>query len=85
MQEKQDMCVINDPLGQDPQSRLSNDHYSHLKFDPLGRPTVTAGRDNCFSTCCPSVRPHFSKSRKTKQSENNVRYWRVCRSGRGDN
>ena len=28
--------------------------------DPLGRPTVTAGCDHCFRTCCPSV-PHFSK------------------------
>ena len=25
--------------------------------DPLGQPTVTGGRDNCFYTCCPSVRP----------------------------
>ena len=42
-------------------------------IDPFGRPTVTAGRDNCFPTCrplvCPSVRPHFSKSSKTKQQK----------------
>ena len=25
-------------------------------IDPLGRPTVTAGRDNCFCTCRPYVR-----------------------------
>ena len=24
-------------------------------FDPLGQPKVTAGRDHCFRTCCPSV------------------------------
>ena len=40
-------------------------------IDPLGLPTVTAGSDHCFRTCCPSARP--SKSRKKhKQSENNV-------------
>ena len=27
-------------------------------FDPLGRPTVTAGRENCFCTCRPYV-PNF--------------------------
>ena len=49
-------------------------------FDPLGQPTVTGCRDNCFRTCCPS---HFSKSSKTKpiSSENNVHYWRDCGSG----
>ena len=30
-------------------------------FDPRGRPTVTAGSDHYFRTCCLSVRPHFSK------------------------
>ena len=51
-------------------------------LDPLGRPTVTAGRDNCFRTCCPSVRPGspLFKSRKTKQQKT----WRNCRSGRVD-
>ena len=24
-------------------------------IDPLGQPKVTAGRDHCFRTCCPSV------------------------------
>ena len=38
-----------------------------LYFDPLGQHTVTAGKDNCFRTCCPSVRPHFSKSSETKK------------------
>ena len=66
--------------------KVSNYH----KIDPLGRPTVTAGGDRCFSTCCPSVRlyvrPHFLKSSKTKQisSENNVHYLRDCGSGRVD-
>ena len=32
----------------------------------------------------PSVLPHFSKSSKTKQIENNVRYWRDCGSGQVD-
>ena len=26
-------------------------------FDQLGQPKVTAGRDHCFCTCCPSVHP----------------------------
>ena len=30
------------------------------------------------------VCPQFSKSSKTKQSKNNVRYWRDCGSGRVD-
>ena len=37
-------------------------------FDPLGQPTVMAGRDHCFCTCRPFVRPsvrsHFSKQNK---------------------
>ena len=57
-------------------------------FDPLGgRPTFTAGRNHCFCTSLPHpyvLRPHFSKSSKTTQSENNVRYWRDCGSGRVD-
>ena len=36
-------------------------------IDPLGQPTVVVGRNHCFLTCLPSVRPHFSKSSKTKQ------------------
>ena len=35
-------------------------------FDPRGRPTITAGGDHYFRTCCLYVRPHFSKSRRTK-------------------
>ena len=50
-------------------------------IDPRGRPTVTAGRDHCCRTCCPSVvHPHFSNLEK----ENNVHYWRDCGSGRVD-
>ena len=33
---------------------------------------------------CPSVRPHFSKTRKTSPSENSDRYWRDCGSGQVD-
>ena len=47
-------------------------------FDPLGQPTVTAGRDNCFRTCClfirPSVRPNFSNLAQNKATDNNGRY-----------
>ena len=53
-------------------------------IDPLGRPTITAGSDHCFHTCCQYVRPHFSKSSKTNSSENNVHYWRDCGSGHVD-
>ena len=39
-------------------------------IDPLGQPTATAGRDNCFHTCCPSVRPSsLFQSSKTKQQQ----------------
>ena len=43
-------------------------------FYPLGQPKVTAGRDNCFHTCCQSV-PTF-QIQKNKTTENNVFYWR---------
>ena len=52
------------------QCRLQNSYFhltigeTDLFFDPLGRPTVTAGSDHCFRTCCPSVRPHFSNLEK---------------------
>ena len=52
-------------------------------FDPLGQPKVTAGRDHCFHTCCPSVRPHFSNLEK-QTTDDNVRYWREYGSGRVD-
>ena len=50
-------------------------------IDPRGRPTVTVGSDHCFRSYRPSV------LFKTKQisSENNVRYWQDCGSGRVDN
>ena len=62
----------------------------NLIFDPLGRPTITAGSDHYFRTWClyfrPSIRQYLAKSRKTKQfsSEISDRYWRYCGSGRGD-
>ena len=47
-------------------------------IDPLGQPTVTAGSDHYFRTCCPSVRPfvrpHFSDLAK-QDNRNNGRYW----------
>ena len=36
------------------------------KIDPLGQPTVTAGRDNCFRTCRPSVPTFQNLSKLTK-------------------
>ena len=32
-----------------------------LTLIQVGLPKITAGSDNCFHTCCPYVRPHFSK------------------------
>ena len=48
--------------------------------DPQSRPP---GSDHYFLTCCMYVRPHFSKSLKTKQSsrENSDCYWWVWPSG----
>ena len=40
-------------------------------FDPLGRPTVTAGSDHCFRTCCPSVRPYIHTYFSTLEKQNN--------------
>ena len=52
---------------------LLNTHahkFFRIIVDPLGQPTVKAGRDHCFRKCCPSVRqfPLF-KSSKTKQQK----------------
>ena len=49
-------------------------------IDPLGQPKVKAGKDHCFRTCCPSVRPHFSnlaKQNKTKtmSTSGRVDHW----------
>ena len=54
-----------------------------LFVGPLGQPKVMASRDDCFRTCCPSVRPHCSNL-ENKTTENNVRYWRDHGSGRVD-
>ena len=61
---------INKKLNQTMASRhfslaVQNFQY-YFTFDPLGQPQVTAGRDHCFRTCCPSVRPHFSNLEKQK-------------------
>ena len=48
-------------------------------IDPCGQPTASS--DNFFRTCCPSVRPHFSKLAKHNEG-NKVRYWRDYGSGR---
>ena len=47
----------------------SNSWYGN-KIDHFGRPTVPAGRDNYFHTCCTSVRP--SPLLKISQSKINV-------------
>ena len=36
--------------------------------DPLGSPKVTAGRDHCFCTCCPSV-PTFQNLAKRNKAK----------------
>ena len=67
---------------------IYNNCYSLI--DPLDRPTIPAGSDHCFHKCLPSVhlsvRPHLSKSCKTKQSssENSDPYCRECGYGRVD-
>ena len=42
-------------------------------IDPLGRPTITAGSDNYFPTCCPSVhasvRPGTTYQNLAKQNK----------------
>ena len=56
---------------------IGNLYFRHLLcfsynciVDPLGQPTVRAGRDNCFCICCPSVRPSpLFNSSKTKQQK----------------
>ena len=49
--------------------------------DPQSRPIGIIVFTHVVRT---SVRPNFTKSSITKQSENNVRYWRDCGSGRVD-
>ena len=52
-----------------------------MNIDPLGRPTITAGSNNCSY-----VLPNFSKSRKTKQisSKNSDPPGETLGSGRAD-
>ena len=47
---------------------LSDDFSEQKSIDPRGRPTVTAGSDLYFRTCCLSVRPSplFKISQKSK-------------------
>ena len=71
------LCIFNGPMkGEAKFAHFGNESRRAAKFlmmffDPLGRTTVTTSSDHCFHTCCPyvclSVRPHFSKSSKTKQ------------------
>ena len=64
-------------------TQVTNDVFVLKKvIDPLGQLKVTACKDHCFRTCCPSV-PTF-QIQKNKTTENNVRYWRDYESGRGD-
>ena len=44
-------------------------------IDPLGQSTVTAGRDNYFRTCCPSVFWNLAKQKNRKQWSLLVRLW----------
>ena len=43
---------------------VSHGLVAFIKIDPLGRPTIPAGSDHYFCTCCQSVRPHFSNLAK---------------------
>ena len=56
-----------------------------VHIDLHGRPTVTAGSDHYFRTCClyvrPSVRPHFQNLAKQNEVQDSDRYWRDCGSG----
>ena len=56
-----------------------------LLFVFLIHSKVTAGSDNCFRTCCPSVPTFQNLAKQYKfQARTNVRYWRDCGSGRVD-
>ena len=65
--------------------RISDRYWISL-VDPRGRPTVTAGSDNYFCTCCLSVRPSVPtfQNLAKQNKENNDHYWRDCGSGRVD-
>ena len=46
--------------------------FLKINFDPLGPPTVTAGRDHCFCICRPSVRifvPTFQNPAKQNKAK----------------
>ena len=65
------------------------DIMSRLLIDPLGRPAqpVLITIFKCdVRTTIPTFQNLVKKSRKTKQlsGENSDRYWRECKSGRGD-
>ena len=45
-------------------------------IDPLGWPSVTAGSDDCFCTCCPTLLFKFSQNKtKPKQCSLLARLW----------
>ena len=48
-------------------TKKGNTKILPLSFDPLGWPTIPAGSDNYFCTCCPSVRPFVRTSVPTFQ------------------
>ena len=55
------------------QVNLLSDVQHGQYIDPLGQPEITAGRDHCFRTCCPSIRPSpLFKSSKSKQKKTMV-------------
>ena len=43
------------------------DRYMYI--DPFGQPTVTAGKDLCFPTCCTFVRPSVPLSKSSNQNK----------------
>ena len=74
------LLLMNSPMGIGWQIKLHLFPFSvcdSTSFDPLGRQTVTAGRDHYFHTCCPYVRasPLFKPSKTKQQWSLLARLW----------
>ena len=76
-------------------SLSGSEHYIHLKFDPLGRPTVMSDSDHYFDTCPPYICPSNLFKTHAKITEGPVewiiwwhKWWHlsclVCFAGRTD-
>ena len=75
-------CALNTPVQIKVMDLETHDHHCKLKLihsaDPQSRSIGTIVFAHAVRTS------HFSKSSKTKQSNNNISYWRDCESGRVD-